>query len=302
MVPAPIALFVYNRPEHTRRTLESLAANDLAAESRLIVFSDGPRAGHEEKVAQVRRIVAECKWCREVQLVESPTNRGLADNIVSGVTETLQHSETIIVLEDDLELSPGFLRYMNEALHVYAGDPQVMSVSGWIPELDADLPETFFLRTASSWGWGTWRRAWTAFQRDPKILVEQVRPREREFNLEGGYDYFVQLRLNATGRLRTWAVLWYASIFLANGLTLHPRRSLVRNIGHDYSGTHCIPDGRYEYENGTATAVHVQRIRVEANGVARAAFRRKLRSPLITRVMDRCRTTVRRLGRRLGLR
>ncbi len=39
---APIALFVYNRPEHTRRTLAFLQKNLLADESRLFIYSDAP--------------------------------------------------------------------------------------------------------------------------------------------------------------------------------------------------------------------------------------------------------------------
>src|SRR4051794_17068476 len=104
---APIALFTYNRPAHTRRTLETLAENPGAAQSRLIAFSDGPRPGEEAKVEEVRAILRERAWCGEVRMVEATANRGLAANITSGVTELLREHEQLIVLEDDLALSPG---------------------------------------------------------------------------------------------------------------------------------------------------------------------------------------------------
>ena len=50
---APIALFVYNRVEHTRETVEALKRNTLAKESDLFIFSDGPKTGQEENVQRV---------------------------------------------------------------------------------------------------------------------------------------------------------------------------------------------------------------------------------------------------------
>lgn len=40
---APILLFTYNRPAHTRRTVEALQRNTLAAESELFIYSDAPK-------------------------------------------------------------------------------------------------------------------------------------------------------------------------------------------------------------------------------------------------------------------
>jgi len=288
--PAPIALFVYNRPEHTRRTLESLAANELASQSRLIIFSDGPKPGEEAAVARVREVVRERAWCGEVEVRESAENRGLAANIVSGVTAVLSESDCVITLEDDLELSPGFLAYMNDALSLYADDAQVLSVSGWMPALGANgdrLPETFFLRTTGSWGWATWRRAWAHYQPDATKLAREIEAagQVRAFNLGGAYDYFTQLRNIAEGRHKAWATVWYGSIFMAGGLNLHPRCSLVRNIGLDGSGTHCEPDARFGREE-LADRIAVTRTPLEVNEPAQDAFRRHLRGPLSQRVRD----------------
>jgi GT2 family glycosyltransferase len=301
MMMAPIALFSYNRPEHTRQTLQTLAANPEAAHSRLIVYSDGPRSGDEAKVAEVRALLRERAWCGDVRIIESAVNRGLAASITHGVTELLREHERLVVLEDDLALSPGFLAYMNRALDLYAAEPRVMSISGWLPEMDLALPETFFLRTTTSWGWATWRRAWSSFEPDAAKLCRQVEPRLREFNVEGGYDYFRQLRLNAEGRLKTWAVLWYASIFLQAGLTLHPRRSLVRNIGHDHSGTHSQPDERFLHAS-LAQSIPVERVPLEPHAAARAAFRKQLRGPLRVRFMEGLRRSMKTIRRKLRLR
>lgn len=298
---APIVLFTYNRPEHTRRTLESLSRNPISRHSRLVIFSDGPKSGSESSVAAVRAILREKDWCGNVEIHAMDQNQGLAASIVRGVSTVLETSERIIVLEDDLELSSGFLDYMNQALAIYAEEPQVMSVSAWVPPMSEQLPDTFFLRTTSSWGWATWGRAWKLFEPNALLLARRIEESgQREaFNIEGGYDYFQQLQMNAEGRLNTWAVLWYASIFLANGLTLHPRSSLVRNTGHDGSGTHSRPDpvlGREE----VCEEIQVRWTPVEAHAAARRAFRRQLKPSFSKTLISRLSRWTQRLQRRLS--
>ncbi|MDR1622628.1 MAG: hypothetical protein LBS00_09665 [Synergistaceae bacterium] len=66
---APIAFFAYRRPEHTKQTLEALAANTLASESDLFIFSDGPRdAQAEEGVRAVREYIRTVKGFKSVTL------------------------------------------------------------------------------------------------------------------------------------------------------------------------------------------------------------------------------------------
>ena len=72
---APIVLFVYNRPEHTRACLEYLERNELAAESELYVFADGAKSGSEEAVAAVRRVIAEPWKFKRLNVVERPENK-----------------------------------------------------------------------------------------------------------------------------------------------------------------------------------------------------------------------------------
>lgn len=248
MTTAPIALFAYNRPEHTRRTVEALMANALAADSDLFVFSDGPRdAGARDQVRAVRDYLATISGFRSVTVVERPGNLGLADSIVQGVTELCSRHGRAIVLEDDIVTSPWFLSYMNEALARYADDDRVMHVSGYMfPIRGDDLPETFFFRSTSCWGWATWQRAWSHFRRDIPALEAALAGKARKaFNLDGHLDFWTQVLANKSGQQRSWAVFWYASTFLRGGLALHPARSLTANIGHDDSGVHCASTDWY---------------------------------------------------------
>jgi acetyltransferase-like isoleucine patch superfamily enzyme len=243
---SPIVLFVYNRPDHTRQTLEALVANDLADQSTLYIYSDGPKHGalaeDLEKIAAVREVIRSRPWCKEVRIMESKYNKGLADSIVSGVTAIVSRHDRLIVLEDDIVARKGFLRFMNYALEIYADDPRVMQVTGMIfgTPKSAESP-TAFLRILSCHGWATWKRAWDHYENDVDLLVERLKAKgisPREFDIDGGGAFYQQLIKNRDGRLYTWAVRWYASWLTAGGYSLFPRRSLLINIGHDGSGVH----------------------------------------------------------------
>lgn len=237
---APIALFLYNRPDHARGVLECLARDPLTAESPVTVYCDGPKRPEDEaKVAETRAFARELAPAHAV-IVERDRNLGLAASIIAGVSAACDEHGRVIVLEDDLRLSPAALTWFNAALDRYAGDERVMHVSGYMYPTGADLPETFFYREASCWGWATWARAWDRFEPDARLLLTRIRRsgRVRDFDIGGTYDYERMLYLQWRGRIDSWAIRWYASVFLARGLCLHPARPLVSNHGFDGSGVH----------------------------------------------------------------
>lgn len=248
---SPIALFVYNRPEHTRQTITALQKNRLAKKSHLIVFSDGAKNSEDQEgVDEVRSFVQNIDGFRSVTVNLSEHNKGLAKAIIDGVTEVANRYGRVIVLEDDLIVSSSFLDYMNGALEYYSDNDQVMHVSGyWYPIESESLPETFFLRVPSSWGWATWARAWRYFHKDPEELMETFSKQDlMRFNLDGANNFWEQVLHNYRGLADTWAVFWYATILCREGLCLYPSKSLVHNVGLDGSGVHCLKTNRYQVE------------------------------------------------------
>lgn len=239
--PAPIALFVYNRPAHTLETLSYLKKNELAAQSDLYIFSDGPKTEKDAaKVAEVRKIAAEVSGFKTVTLIARERNMGLANSVISGVSELVKTHGRLIVFEDDLISSPHTLEYFNDALNRYQDQEKVMHISGYIfPLENAHLPETFFFRAALSWGWATWARAWKNFEPDVDQLISRFDDEKiKQFSIEGTMNFWKQIQDFKAGKNNSWAIRWYASVFLTGGLTLNPSQSLIHNIGHDGSGTH----------------------------------------------------------------
>jgi len=237
---APIALFVYNRPEHTRRTLNFLKKNHLAEESRLFIFSDGARAGAEEQVNAVRELARSISGFKSVEVIERERNYGLANSVIEGVTRLTKTYGRTIVLEDDVLTSPYTLQYFNDALNKYNDVEKVMHVTAYMyPIPHEKLPETFFLRLASSQAWGTWDRAWKNFEPDiDKIIARFDDQLRHQFELEGGMNFWKHVMEFKHGRNNSWAIRWYSSVFLNKGLSVNPALSLIENIGHDGSGVH----------------------------------------------------------------
>jgi hypothetical protein len=294
---APIALFVYNRPWHTRQTIEALRRNELATQSDLIVFADGPRdAAAALGVSEVRDYVRSVKGFKSLRIVQREANWGLAESIIGGVTTVCGEYGRAIVLEDDLVTSPYFLKYMNEALKMYEHDAMVGSVHGYWYPVDRKLTETFFLRGASCWGWATWSRAWQSFEPDGRKLLARLRRSNltSAFDLDGAIAYTQMLEKQIAGKIDSWAIRWHATMFLEGRLQLSPGRSLVRNIGFDGSGTHCAESGAYGVDI-SSTAPAVSRIALEESAAARAAlinYHRSTRRNVVSRALGRLRRMV----------
>ena len=273
-VLAPIVVFTYNRPEHTQRTLNALLMNPLANESDIIIYSDSARtANHKKAVDEVRSYLSEITGFRSIKVIHRDKNFGLAESIIQGITEVLQQSEKVIVLEDDMVVSPYFLEYMNEALEQFVDDDRVISVHGYVYPVDIELPEAFFLPGADCWGWATWRRGWALFNSDGQYLLDELVRRHliQEFDYNGAYPFLSMLKAQIKGANDSWAIRWHASAFLAGKLTLYPGRSLVHNIGTDSSGTHCGDLDNMDAKL-SETKIKLNNIAVESSPTGREAF------------------------------
>lgn len=243
-VLAPVVLFVYNRPDHTRSTLTRLAANYLARDTDVIIYSDG--AKNSENISQVQAVRSACRdfevgHFKSMKIIEADRNMGLAASIISGVTAVVSQYGRIIVLEDDLLTSPFFLQFMNDGLNKFADVEQVMHISGSAyPINSAGLDETYFLQVPLCWGWATWHRAWQHFSKDIKIIDRFRQEDIHHFCFDSSYpNYWDQLLLNKSGKINTWFIFWYSCVFFRKGLCLFPKHSLVENVGFDGTGVHC---------------------------------------------------------------
>ena len=274
---APILLFVYNRPQHVERGLASLLQNAEAKESELYVFSDAARTtAEEDAVSQVRKIVHGTTGFKQIHVIERTENWGLARNVIDGVSTIVNQYGRVIVLEDDLVVSPYFLQFMNEALDAYADEPRVGHIQACDFTQDTALPATFLIQWTGSWGWATWQRAWAHFNPDGSSLLRGLEERKltKRFDFNGTYGFTRMLRRQIAGKNNSWAIRWNASLFLKGILSLNVGRSLVSNEGLDGSGTNSVSGDPY-VSHLWMKPLEVKKISpIEENEDARKAFER----------------------------
>jgi glycosyltransferase involved in cell wall biosynthesis len=238
---SPIALFAYNRPDKLRIAIESLANNELSEASDLYVFVDGPKSSKDTFLIQeVVGIIQSANGFKSINLHASKINLGLASSIRKGIDFVLSLAPTVVVIEDDLIMAPSFLQYVNEGLSRFKDDGRVASIQGYQYPIVPPLQNAVALRGADCWGWATWKNRWRSSIFDAKILHEQIKLQnlQYEFDLYGAMPYTQMLKDQADGKIDSWAICWHASMFIKGFVSLYPSESLVINNGHDGKGTH----------------------------------------------------------------
>lgn len=246
---APILIFAYNRPDRLSATLHALSHCPEFINSDITILIDGPKspadAGQVNQVHDVVNALAHPKKtvrCRA-------RNMGLKGSILDGVTDALTRDDKVIILEDDLIVSPHTLDFFNQALDRYAKEDRVWSISGYmydVPDL-RQRQDAFFVPFPHPWGWATWKAPWQQFiaaQRDHAVLGSQSF--RSYFDVLGLRDFSSILELDDLGLISSWYINWYLEMFLNGGITLAPPVSLVRNTGMG-AGTHASPLNPYRF-------------------------------------------------------
>lgn len=248
---APICLFTYNRLESTQQTIEALKQNYLAKESVLIIFSDG--AKNEENKAQVQSVrdyLHTIDGFQSVEIIESPVNKGLANSIISGVSQVIEQYGKVIVLEDDIITLPNFLDFMNEALDYYFDNQDIQSINAFSVYLKNNIGDYFFQTRPFPWGWATWKDRWYIDIFNKDLIYKNIKQNENmlsRFNNECGADAKRMLLNSLSNKNNSWYIRWTFYHFLNNKLSLYPKYSLVYNIGFGKEGTHCKSINPYFY-------------------------------------------------------
>lgn len=241
---APVALFVFARPDHTRAVIRQIRQ---ARPAILLVVGDGPRPNHpadRERCAEVRRIIErEVDWNPRLLTLFSETNLGCRQRISSGLHWVFQQVKEAIILEDDCLPDPTFFRYCGELLHHYADDARVGCISGdnFQPQPFACGASYYFSKYNHCWGWATWRRAWS-FYDDTMSGWPELKAAgwlQGVFSDAREAAYWTRIFDTVHRReLDTWDYVWTYSCWAQSFLSILPKINLVANIGFGSSATH----------------------------------------------------------------
>ena len=259
---APIILFIYNRPNHLRKTLTWLGQNELADQSTLFVYCDGIRLDTskelEERVESTRKVAHELAVTptfKEVHFVERKENLGLGTSIISGVTEVIEKYGKVIVLEDDLQTSPLFLDYMNRCLDYYEQRKSVFSISS----LSRPHPERFYPKdypydvyvslVHHPTGWGTWQDRWEQVDWDVNLLEEvRKQPEMVEAFRRIEYGEYEALEHQQQTHQNVWSVRFSFAHFVNHAVSICPIVSYINHIGWDDEATNAKGSSQWNFE------------------------------------------------------
>lgn len=250
---APIALFVYNRPIHTERTLSALAANEGSSEHIIYIFVDGLAKGEDKEQQDiVMNVLGKFDNCFEkMEIIRRSESLGVDNSIYLGISYVLSLYDKVIVLEDDIVTAKGFLSYMNHYLTTYQNDDSIYTICGFsFPLKISDFAVVKTIGVTGIWGWATWSRAWSGFERDGSLYYEKLmnmnQNEKDRFNFFGSYNYQEFLHKNAQFQNDCWDIQWYAYTYTEGKFCLSPTKSLVKNIGHDGTGVHSQNTSDYD--------------------------------------------------------
>lgn len=271
LILAPIILFVYNRPWHTKQVLEALMKNELADQSTLYIYCDGPKPAASvetiKSIKEVSLVIREKNWCKEVKIIESSKNLGLANSVIRGITEVINKHGKVIVLEDDIITGKYFLKFMNIGLETYKEEDRVFGISGYkYPSIRKINNSTYFLPLACSWSYAIWSNRWNKINFNANELLEVINQKGFKTKINfGGYNFYQTLVDQSRGSIDTWDIQFYISMFLEDSFFLFPNNSLVENIGFDHSGIHCGRDNFFSKVKKVNKKIRVDKLSTELN-------------------------------------
>lgn len=245
----PIIIFAYNRPAHLQRLIDSLHQNPECIDTDLYVYADGAKIDGDANVDAVRDVINKIEGFKSVTPIFRDKNIGLANNIIDGVSSTINRHGAAIVLEDDLVVTPHFIKYMQAALNHYK-DTNAFSIAGYTPKVDIPNDyqyDTYAVMRNCSWGWATWQDRWNKVDWNVKDFAKFFADDNavNDFN-SAGNDLSTMLLKQQKGQIGSWSIRFCYSAYRLQMPTIYPVKSFVINGGADGSGSNVGNTSKYQ--------------------------------------------------------
>ena len=255
MIYSPVIIPTLNRLDHLKQCVESLSCCHNADKTEVFISVDYPPSekymeGHDQICDYLDNTTFRFKklhvYIQKENLGINNGGKEILDNFTFLKNKVSESFDRWIVSEDDNVFAPGFLDFMNEALEKFKDDNTVFCVCGYRFYYNLKIGNNNFIRQNTdfnAWGMGVWR--------DKYMDVDLL-----------DVSYLRKMLYNPLKILKLWRVsnkqVGHLACFSRkksfkkgdNFLTLYmidrgmtqimPAKSLVRNIGWDDSGLHCL--------------------------------------------------------------
>lgn len=221
MNPA-IVIVAYNRPETMLRLLNSIKNARFDTKGiPLIISIDGGG------LPEVIQLSEEFEWAYgEKVVIRHQANMGLKDHIIA-CGDLSEKFGAIIILEDDIMVSPEFYAYTVSALDYFGNDDDVAGIAlyAYAYSETAQLPfqplydgyDNYFMQVPCSWG-----QAWTAYQwrqfREYPENALQISEEDPLPNVVKAWSH------------NSWKKLFFKYLMLTSKFFVYPHLSLTTNF------------------------------------------------------------------------
>lgn len=246
---APVLITVYDRFNHLKNAVESLKKCPEAKSTEIFIASDMTSEKEKEiKISEIRNYINSINGFKKVTPIFFDENVGIEHSWHFSLDLVFQKYDKIIFLEDDVEVSPFFLNYINGGLNFYKNDPRVFSICGFSPFIlgDNHTSKNILCKNYvwNAWGFGTWKSKFSAFTnfRDSNDLLSNIKLdlQDRKFrrkldnlSLEHFPHLFYSLRHKVKPEF-DYLVGYYC--LKNNFFNIYSRKSYTKNNGNDGSG------------------------------------------------------------------
>jgi len=242
MLTTPVAFFIYNRPDLTRRVFNAIR---LAKPKKLLVVADGPRSdAEEERCQETRDVIKAVDWECEILTNLSEKNMGCGKRVATGLNWVFSKVDQAIILEDDCLPTPSFFDFCKELLIKYRDDRRIMQIGGNNFQADKSITKHsyYFSRYPHIWGWATWKRAWECYDFYMKTWPQLKQSGKMNRVCKNFWEriYWTNIfdRRFLKGKPDTWDYQWVYSCWYHEGLSIYPAQNLVSNIGFGRQAVH----------------------------------------------------------------
>lgn len=237
-----IAVFCYKRAAKLKTSMEALLKNPECAEMEIIFFSDGAKSEADlSGVLATRDYINSLTGFKKVHKQFREKNFSTGPNFHHGLTYLCNNYDQFIVIEDDLVVSPNYLRYMLDALEFYREEKTVFTISGFaFPLQKAEYPyDTFIHERFCCYGWASWSDRVRQVIWDEKQLksIMNTSPDFKSRLDKEGMDLYRILKKQLSGVISTWDIQMQVHVAENRLKVVYPVLSKASNIGFDNEST-----------------------------------------------------------------
>jgi hypothetical protein len=243
----PTLIIGYNRRDLLQRQVEIC----VKLERQFLLAIDGPKSSKDFSAIETReyaiRLEKECKTNLIATLIRE-TNLGCRMGVNTAISWAFSKYNSLIVLEDDVDVDQRFFDFMDFGLAYFEGDKEVFTINGWCPLSDTeylDTPSYSYFKSAFIFasGWATWSDRWKLVDHELTTFKSKSHlrnlPTVRSKKLGYLLTRVIKLKLKqCLDGLDTWDYPVLYSMWRNGSVSITPTRRLTGNLGFDARATH----------------------------------------------------------------